>query len=147
MNSKQRTSVITESDISASYLDILLTIDSNGRLTTTLYDKRDDFINFSFLYTCSNIPLSSVYGVYSMSPGWFDTQERVLRMKTFQSESNYWQKSSCCRVITNLVWSHQILRSLLWPCLRLQIITGPYAEWFNSYRSVDCRFHTGFDNG
>ena len=33
----------TESDISASYLDILLNIDSNGRLTTTLYDKRDDF--------------------------------------------------------------------------------------------------------
>jgi hypothetical protein len=33
----------TESDKSASYLDILLNIDSNGRLTTTLYDKRDDF--------------------------------------------------------------------------------------------------------
>ena len=29
----------TESDRSASYLDILLNIDSNGRLTTTLYDK------------------------------------------------------------------------------------------------------------
>ena len=33
----------TESDNSASYLDILLNIDSNGRLTTSLYDKRDDF--------------------------------------------------------------------------------------------------------
>ena len=48
----------TESDRSASYLDILLNIDSNGRLTTTLYDKRDDFnfaiVNFPFL--CSNIP-------------------------------------------------------------------------------------------
>jgi hypothetical protein len=32
----------TESDISASYLDTLLIIDSNGRLTTILYDKRDD---------------------------------------------------------------------------------------------------------
>ena len=57
---------ITESDISASYLDILLHIDSNGRLTTTLYDKRDDFnfaiVNFPFL--CSNIPLSPAYGVY-----------------------------------------------------------------------------------
>jgi hypothetical protein len=42
-----------ESDISASYLDILLNIDSNGRLTTTLYDKHDDFnfaiVNFPFL--------------------------------------------------------------------------------------------------
>jgi hypothetical protein len=46
-----------ESDKSASYLDILLNIDSNGRLTTPLYDKRDDFdfaiVNFPFL--CSNI--------------------------------------------------------------------------------------------
>jgi hypothetical protein len=56
----------TESDKSASYLDILLSIDSNGRLTTSLSDKRDDFefaiVNFPFL--CSNIPLSPTYGVY-----------------------------------------------------------------------------------
>jgi hypothetical protein len=56
----------TESDISASYLGILLNIDSNGRLTTTLFDKRDDFdfviVNFPFL--CSNIPLSPAYGAY-----------------------------------------------------------------------------------
>jgi hypothetical protein len=49
----------TESDKSASYLDILRNIDSNGRQTTSLYDKRDDFdfaiVNFPFL--CSNIPL------------------------------------------------------------------------------------------
>jgi hypothetical protein len=56
----------TESDKSASYLDILLNIDSNCRLKTSLYDKRDDFdfsiVNFPFI--CSNIPLSSAYGVY-----------------------------------------------------------------------------------
>jgi hypothetical protein len=56
----------TESDKSGSYLDIILNIDSNGRLTTSLYDKRDDFdfavVNFPFL--CSNIPLSPAYGVY-----------------------------------------------------------------------------------
>jgi hypothetical protein len=54
----------TKSDKSDSYLDILL--DSNGRLTTTLHDKCDDFdfaiVNFPFL--CSNIPLLSSYGVY-----------------------------------------------------------------------------------
>ena len=53
----------TASDRSASYLDILLNID---RLTTTLYDKRDDF-NFAivtFPFLCSNIPLSPAYGVY-----------------------------------------------------------------------------------
>jgi hypothetical protein len=46
----------TESDISASYLNILPNIDSNGRLTTTLYDKRDDF-NFAivkFRFLCSS---------------------------------------------------------------------------------------------
>jgi hypothetical protein len=56
----------TESDKSASYLDILLNIDSNGRLTTSLYDRRDDFdfviVIFPFLF--SNIPLSPAYGVY-----------------------------------------------------------------------------------
>jgi hypothetical protein len=56
----------TESDKSASYLDIFLNIDSSGRLTTSLYDKRDDFdftiVNFPFL--CSNVPHSPAYGVY-----------------------------------------------------------------------------------
>jgi hypothetical protein len=41
--------------------------DSNGRLTTTLYDKRDDFyfaiVNFPLL--CSNIRLSPAYSVYT----------------------------------------------------------------------------------
>jgi hypothetical protein len=49
----------TESDESASYLDFfLLNIDSIGKLTITLFDKRDDFdfaiVNFPFL--CSNLP-------------------------------------------------------------------------------------------
>ena len=56
----------TKSDRCASYFDNLLNIDSNGRLTTTLYDKRDDsdfaIVNFPFL--CSNVPLSPAYGVY-----------------------------------------------------------------------------------
>ena len=56
----------TESAYSASYLDLFLEIDSNGRLSTKLYDKRDDFnftiINFPNL--TSNIPLSPAYGVY-----------------------------------------------------------------------------------
>jgi hypothetical protein len=36
----------TESPTSASYLDILLKIDTGGKPTTLLYDKRDDF-NFA----------------------------------------------------------------------------------------------------
>ena len=62
--------VTTDTDRSASYLDLLLEIDSDGRLRiplrTTLYDKRDDFnfplVNFPFI--CSNLPVALTYGVY-----------------------------------------------------------------------------------
>jgi hypothetical protein len=55
----------TESALYASHRDI--NIDSIGRLTTTLYDKRDDF-NFTivdFPFLCSDMPLSPDYGVYT----------------------------------------------------------------------------------
>jgi hypothetical protein len=58
----------TPQSTSASYLDVfnLLKLDTNGKITTQLYNKRDDF-NFSivnFPYLCSNIPASPAYGVY-----------------------------------------------------------------------------------
>ena len=56
----------TDTVKSASYLDLFLCIDNEGRLNSKLYDKRDDFdfpiVNFPFL--SSNIPASSAYGVY-----------------------------------------------------------------------------------
>ena len=56
----------TESNTSASCLDLLLSIESDGQLQTSLYDKRDDFnfhiTNFPFL--SSNIPSSPAYGVF-----------------------------------------------------------------------------------
>ena len=55
----------TETAASSSYLDCYLYID-NGKLTTRLYDKRDDFnfpiVNFPFL--SSNISSAPAYGVY-----------------------------------------------------------------------------------
>jgi hypothetical protein len=33
-----------------------------------------------------------------LSPSWFDMQEHVLRMRTFQNEANYLQKSWCCKL-------------------------------------------------
>jgi hypothetical protein len=57
---------ITDTDKSASYLDLHLEIDSDGWLKTKLYDKRDDF-NFhivNFLFICINIPSAPAYGVY-----------------------------------------------------------------------------------
>ena len=56
----------TESNTSASYLDLLLSIESGGQLQTSLYDKRDDFnfhiTNFPFL--SSIIPSSPAYGIF-----------------------------------------------------------------------------------
>ena len=56
----------TESNTSASYLDLLLSIESDDQLRTSLYDKRHDFnfhiTNFSFL--SSNIPSSPAYGIF-----------------------------------------------------------------------------------
>ena len=56
----------TESNTSASYLDLLLSVESDGQLRTSLNDKRDDFnfhiTNFPFL--SSNIPSSPAYGVF-----------------------------------------------------------------------------------
>ena len=60
----------TESNTSASYLDLLLSIGRDGQLHTSLYDKRDDFnfhitfhiTNFPFL--SSNIQSSLAYGVF-----------------------------------------------------------------------------------
>jgi hypothetical protein len=68
----------TESDKSASYLhvDILLNIDTNGRLTTSLYDSSDDFdfslpviltlqsttfLFYVVTYHFSSIPLNEVF--------------------------------------------------------------------------------------
>ena len=52
---------------SASYLDIHLEIDNEGRLKTKLYNKIDDFsfpiVNFRFLW--SNIPAAPAHGVYT----------------------------------------------------------------------------------
>jgi hypothetical protein len=48
------------------YIFYLINMNSNGRLTTALYDKRDDFnlAIFNFRFLCSDIPLSPAYGLY-----------------------------------------------------------------------------------
>ena len=56
----------TESNTSASYLDLLLSIGREGQLHTSIYDERDDF-NFYITYfpfPGSNIPASPAYGVF-----------------------------------------------------------------------------------
>ena len=52
----------TDTDKSASYLDLHLEIDSEGRLRTKRDDLNFPIVNFSFI--CSNIPATPAYGVY-----------------------------------------------------------------------------------
>jgi hypothetical protein len=57
---------VTDKDRSASYLDLHLETDSEGRLRVKLYNKRGDF-NFpimKFPFICNNIRATSTYGVY-----------------------------------------------------------------------------------
>ena len=64
---------MTESNTSASYLDLLLSIGRDGQLHTSIYDKRDDF-NFNithFPFLSSNIPTSSAYGVFISQLLWY----------------------------------------------------------------------------
>ena len=55
----------TDTYRSASYLDLHLEIDSEGRLRTKLYDKRDDFKLpiVIFLFIHSTIPAAHAIGV------------------------------------------------------------------------------------
>ena len=55
-----------KSDHLADYFDLTFIIDSGGKLSATLYDKRDDFdfhiVNFPYL--SNNIPSGPSYGMY-----------------------------------------------------------------------------------
>jgi hypothetical protein len=99
----------TESSTSASYLDVLLNIDAGGKLTTQLYDKRDDFnltiVNFP--YTCSNIPLSPAYGVYI---------SQLIRYA--RACSTYDQFSSRGRLLTDKLIIQEFLQSRLMSAFR-----------------------------
>ena len=55
-----------QSDHLADYLDLRFIIESGGKLSTRLYDKRDyfDFHIVNFLFLSSNIPSGPSYGVY-----------------------------------------------------------------------------------
>ena len=59
----------TKSNISASYFETLLSIGRDGKLRTSLYDKRDYF-NFhttNFRFLSSNIPSSQTYGAFFLT--------------------------------------------------------------------------------
>ena len=54
----------TESNTSASYLDLLLSIGRDGQLQTSIYDKRYDFYITNVPFLSSNIQTSPAYGAF-----------------------------------------------------------------------------------
>ena len=55
----------TESNTSIVYLNLLLLIEKNGQLLTSINDKRDDFISILQMFRyLSKIRSSPAYGVY-----------------------------------------------------------------------------------
>ena len=78
----------TDTVKSASYLDLHLEIDNEGRLKTKLYDKRDDFsfpiVNFPFL--SSNIPAAPAYSRACISYHDFLDRGLLLTRKLLNQE-------------------------------------------------------------
>ena len=113
----------TESSTSASYLDVLLNIDADGKLTTQLYDKRDDFsftiVNFP--YICSNIPLSPAYGVYI---------SQLIRYA--RACSTYDQFLSRSRLLTDKLMLQGFLQSRLMSAFRK--FYGRYNDLIYNYK-------------
>jgi hypothetical protein len=70
-------------DVSVSYLDIsiLLNIDSNSRLTNTLYDKRDDF---TVTLQSLNFHINAVIHHFYL---FMVCIEHVMRMRIFKARS------------------------------------------------------------
>jgi hypothetical protein len=79
----------TECSTSASYLDVLLKLNTNGKITTQLDDKRDDFnffiINFpTYVVTSSFTCIWCIYiSVYSICKSFLDIRSIFSSMQSF----------------------------------------------------------------
>ena len=83
----------------ADYLDLTFIIDSGGKLSTRLYDKRDDFdfhiVNFSFL--SRNIPSGPSYGLYIHSS--LDMHDAVNTMMILDISTSAWLIDFCHKAL------------------------------------------------
>jgi hypothetical protein len=96
----------TESSTSASYLDVLIKFDTNGKITTQLYDKRDDCISPSSTFLTNvvifQLHLHMVYTYCSL----FDMQKLTRSTISFWFEAVYWQTSWCHKGFNCLLYRH-----------------------------------------
>ena len=105
----------TETAASSSYLDCYFYID-NGKLTTRLYDKRDDLyfpiVNFPFL--SSSIPSAPAYGLYvsqliRYARACSNYQDFMDRGKVLTTKllSQGYQKAKLVATLKKFYWRHQ----------------------------------------
>ena len=113
---------MTESYTSAYYLDLLLSIDRDGQLHISLYDKRDDFnfhiTNFPFL--SSNIPSSLAYGVF------------ISHLIRYARASSFYE----CFILRAVRLSNKLLgQGNVKECLRLSLrkFYGRYGDLIKEY--------------
>ena len=103
----------TYTDISATYLDLHLGIDSEWRLGTQVCVKRDDskfpIVNFQFI--CSNIPATPAYGVYIYQLIKYVRACAFIRNSLKESwckHGSYWTNGYCW-----VRWSQHFERSMV----------------------------------
>jgi hypothetical protein len=88
-----------------------INIDAGGKLTTQLYDKRDDFsftiVNFPYIWATSHYHLHTGY----TSLNWFDMQGPALHTISVWVGVDYWQASWCYRDFYSLVWCQRFASS------------------------------------
>ena len=123
-------------------LTLHLEIDSEDRLITKLYDKRDDFnfpiVNFPFI--CSNIPAALAYGVCFLSG---DTPEIVVLLKTTFIQvfliMNHWWNRNCLPF-----WSTRVHPRILvvFVLLNLQCFVGHFLSFCVFFVPLYCQFTT-----
>ena len=129
----------TESNTSASYLDLLLSIGREGQLRTSLYDKRGDF-NFHIPhlpFLSSNIPSSPAYGVFiskliryaRAGPSYEGFILRAARVASKLRGQGYVRErlKSSIRKFYGRYWSHLTLLSV--PLLLNNILGHDRIQW------------------
>jgi hypothetical protein len=102
---------------------ILLKFDTNGKLTTQLYDKRDDF-NISiviFSYLLSNIPILPAHGVY--------ISQLIRYARAYSTYDQFLIRGS---VLTNKLMSQRFLQ------FRLQ---AAFSKFYGCYNDLLCQYN------
>ena len=114
---------ITSLIILESYLDLTFTIEKDGRLSTKLYDKRDDFdfhiVNFPFL--SSNIPSGPSYGVCI---------SQLIRY------------ARCCSCYDDFRHRHEmVVERLVCQGYRYQCLRNSFKTFYGKYQDLIVKYH------